>query len=111
MARSKNGHKKDGFRTVPNPSCNSFDVDDSENLINYLALAAAKKKKKYRPIDYYRTGLYKKDEPAARMKEIDEIRASGGRTELDEEQAQKNIACNGMYTRQIRDRNIRYTFR
>ena len=45
------------------------------------------------------------------MKEIDEIRASGGRTELDEEKAQKNIACNGMYTRQIRYRNIRYTFR
>ena len=52
MARSKNGHKKDGFKTVPNPSCNSFDVDDSENLINYLALAAAILDEKYRPIDY-----------------------------------------------------------
>ena len=47
MARSKNGHKKDGFKTVPNPSFNSFDVDDSENLINYLALSAAILDEKY----------------------------------------------------------------
>ena len=111
MARSKNGHKKDGFRTVPNPSCNSFDVDDSENLINYLALAAAILDEKYRPIDYYLKGLYNKDEAEVRMKEIDEIRASGGRTELDEEKAKKNIACNGMYTRQNGYGNICYTFR
>ena len=53
MARSKNGHKKDGFKTVPNPSCNSFDVDDDPTAINYLALAAAILDEKYRPIDYY----------------------------------------------------------
>ena len=111
MARSKNGHKKDGFKTVPNPSFNSFDVDDDPTAINYLALAAAILDEKYRPIDYYLKGLYNKDEAEARMKEIDEIRASGGRTELDEEKAKKNIACNGMYTRQIRYRNICYTFR
>ena len=111
MARSKNGHKKDGFKTVPNPSHNSFDVDDSENLINYLALAAAILDEKYRPIDYYLKGLYNKDEAEARMKEIDKIRASVGQTELEEEKAQKKIACNGMYTRQIRHRNIRHTFR
>ena len=111
MARSKNGHKKDGFRTVPNPSCNSFDVDDSENLINYLALAAAILDEEPEPLDYYLKGLYDKEEGERRMREIDEIRASGGKTELDEEKAQKNIACNGMYTRQIRDRNICYTFR
>ena len=98
-------------RALPIGKKNNVDIDDSENLINYLALAAAILDEKYRPIDYYLKGLYNKDEAEARMKEIDEIRASGGRTELDEEKAQKNIACNGMYTRQIRYRNICYTFR
>ena len=111
MARSKNGHKKDGFKTKPILRGNNIDLEDDPTLINYLALAACILDEKYRPLDYYLKDLYDKDEAERRMREIDEIRASGGKTELDEEKAQKNIACNGMYTRQIRYRNIRHTFR
>lgn len=111
MARSKNGHKKDGFKTKPILRGNNIDLEDDPTLINYLALAACILDEKYRPLDYYLKDLYDKDEAEKRMKEIDEIRASGGKTELDEEKAQKNIACNGMYTRQNRYRNICYTFR
>ena len=111
MARSKNGHKKDGFKTKPILRGNNIDLGDNATLINYLALAAAILDEEPEPLDYYLKDLYDKEEGERRMREIDEIRVSGGKTELDEEKAQKNIACNGMYTRQIRYRNICYTFR
>ena len=111
MARSKNGHKKDGFKTKPILRGNNIDLGDNATLINYLALAAAILDEEPEPLDYYLKDLYDKEEGERRMREIDEIRVSGGKTELDEEKAQKNIACNGMYTRQDRHRNLRHTFR
>ena len=111
MARSKNGHKKDGFKTKPILRGNNIDLGDNATLINYLALAAAILDEEPEPLDYYLKDLYDKEEGERRMREIDEIRVSGGKTELDEEKAQKNIACNGMYTRQDRHRNLPHTFR
>ncbi len=80
---------------IPIGKHNQLDINNDPTLINYLALAACILDENPGSTDYYLQGLFDEDESFKRRYEIEEIRAGGGRTELDEERRVRMAIKNG----------------